>query len=65
MIRQIPLLLIINIKKIENTESVSQGQWLLVLYVKELFLGIVLSVSATSANIHNLKNLMAYLCPGI
>ena len=37
-------------QKIENIESVSQGQWLLVEYEKEFFLGIVLSVSASSAH---------------
>ena len=38
-------------QKIENIESVSQGQWLLVEYEKEFFLGIVVSVSASSAHV--------------
>ena len=42
-------------QKIENIESVSQGQWLLVEYAKEFFLGIVLSVSASSAHVRYLE----------
>ena len=42
-------------QKIENIESVSQGQWLLVEYEKEFFLGIVLSVSASSAHVRCLE----------
>ena len=38
-------------QKIENIESVSQGQWLLVEYEKEFFLGIVLLVSTSSAHV--------------
>ena len=38
-------------QKIENIESVSQGQWLLVEYEKEFFLGIVLPVSESSAQV--------------
>ena len=42
-------------QKIENIESVSKGQWLLVEYEKEFFLGIVLSVSASSAHFRCLE----------
>ena len=42
-------------QKIENIESVSQGQWLLVEYEKEFFLEIVLSVSASSAHVRCLE----------
>ena len=42
-------------QKIENIKYVSQGQWLLVEYEKEFFLGIVLSVSAYSAHVRCLE----------
>ena len=38
-------------QKIENVESVSQGQWLLVEYERNFFLGIVLSVFASSTHV--------------
>ena len=52
-------------QKIENIESVSQGQWLLVEYEKEFFLGIVLSVSASSAHVRCLEKPDGILSPKI
>ena len=52
-------------QKIENIESVSQGQWLLVEYEKEFFLGIVLSVSASSAHVRCLEKPYGVLSPKI
>ena len=47
--------MITNIKKLKTFESVSQGQWLLVEYEKKFFLGIVLSVAASSAHVRCLE----------
>ena len=44
-------------QNIENNESVLQGQWLLVGYEKEFFLGIVLSLLTSSALVGCLENL--------
>ena len=48
-------------QNIENNESVSQGQWLVVVYEKEFFLGIVLSLLTSSALVGCLENLFWFI----
>ena len=50
-------------QKIENNKFVSQGQWLLVRYENEFFLGIVLSAFTSGVHVGCLENIFGIFEP--